>query len=286
MPLSTAHATTLTTPSGITSHVTFTPVDDPAAPVLVIRPAFGAPATYYRHLTPALAEVGLASLVVEYPGRETRDGIGRETTYGYDALATEVHESVMAHVRELRPDTPVVLLGHSLGGHVSAFAAALHAGGPDAVDGIVLATSASPYWRGYGPRGRVRSFAGTALMAGVARAVGYWPGDRLKFWGRQSRVLVDDWARLARTGRVAPRGARVDYEQALAAYDGPVLTISVPHDTLAPQGGLEQMLRWMPKARVTRWHSPEDVGHITWVRHHEQIVPVIAAWIEENIAAR
>lgn len=75
MHSTTALEATVTTTSGLTSHVTFIPVDDPAAPVLVIRPAFGAPASYYRHLTQALAEAGLASLVVEYPGRETRDGI-------------------------------------------------------------------------------------------------------------------------------------------------------------------------------------------------------------------
>ena len=286
MHSTTALEATVTTTSGLTSHVTFIPVDDPAAPVLVIRPAFGAPASYYRHLTPALAEVGLASLVVEYPGRETRDGIGRETTYGYDALATGVHESVMTHVRELRPDAPVVLLGHSLGGHVSIFAAALHPDGPAAVDGVILAASASPYWRGYGAPGRVRSFAGTALMATVARAVGYWPGDRLKFWGRQSRVLVQDWSRMARTGRVRPSGAQVDYEAALGAYGGQVLAISLPNDSFAPVGGLEQMLRWVPKARVTRWHSPDDLGHIQWVRRNADVVPVIAAWVEENIAAR
>lgn len=157
--------------------VTWTEHENPLAPVLVIWPAFGTPATFYRHLTPALAQAGMASVVVEYPGRETRGGVDRQTDYGYDALATSVHTAVIAHVRESKPGAPVFLLGHSLGGHVAVFASALAAGTPAEPDGIILAATASPYWRGYGWRGLPKSFVGTGLMAAVAQGVGYWPGD-------------------------------------------------------------------------------------------------------------
>lgn len=191
-------------------HVTatFTPAGTDDAPLLVIWPAFGTPATFYRHLTPALAEEGMASLVVEYPGRETPRGIGRHPTYGYDVLAQQVHEAVMTAAHELRPNAPVFLLGHSLGGHVAMFAAATHPEGPAAPRGVIFAASGNPYWRAYGVTGFACSLMGTASMAAVARAVGYWPGDRLRFWGRQSRVLVADWARLARTGQGNPLGRR------------------------------------------------------------------------------
>lgn len=267
--------------------VTFTPADDPLAPVLVIWPAFGAPATFYRHLTPALARAGMASLVVEYPGRETRDGVGRHSTYGYDALATSVHNAVLRYVSSERPDAPVYLLGHSLGGHVSLFASAVQrAGRADTMPrGLILVASASPYWRGYGLAGLPRSFAGTALMSLVSRGVGYWPGDRLRFWGRQSRVLVADWARFARSGRVRPAGARTDYMRALAEYDGDVLAISLPDDPLAPIAALERLLQLAPAAHVTRRHAAKKVGHIQWVRHHEEIVDLIASWVHSRESA-
>lgn len=276
----------LTWAPGQDIDVTDTPTQGPCVAVLVIWPAFGTPARYYRHLTPVLAQHGMASVVVEYPGRDTDDGIGRHTEYGYDALATNVYEAVMTHVRQEHPDTPVYLLGHSLGGQVCVFAAALHAGTPLAPDGVVLVATANPYWRGYAGLAALRSYVGTATMAAVARGVGYWPGDRLAFWGRQSRVLVADWARFARTGRLNPRGATRDYDQAVAAYDGDVLALSLPDDDLAPVPALERLLVLMPRAAVTRWHAPTALGHIQWVRDNSTVVPVIVDWVRAHVATR
>ena len=285
----------LTWAAGRPVDITFTPADSgaaragtSAAPVLVIWPAFGAPAPFYRHLTPALAAAGMASLVVEYPDRDTPTGAGRHSTYGYDALATGVHQAVMTWVRRECPGSPVFLLGHSLGGQVSLLAAAVHTSDDDraagcAPDGVILAASASPYWRGFGPAGFVRTFFGTAAMALVARGVGYWPGDRLRFWGRQSRVLVADWARFARAGRVRPAGAQRDYGAALADYDGEVLAISLPEDTLAPVSALERLLALVPRASITRWHAPTRLGHVQWVRRNETVVPIIAEWVFARI---
>lgn len=270
-------------------EVTFTPAEDEAAPLLVVWPAFGTPARFYRHLAPALAAAGLANVVVEYPGRETPRGVGRHSSYGYDALATKVHEAVMTYAHRERPEAPVYILGHSLGAHIALFAAAMHAG-DDATRagfsprGLALVATGSPYWRGFERNGFLRSYLGTGFMAFVARTVGYWPGDRLKFWGRQSGVLVADWARLARTGHVRPKGAERSYDDALAAYTGDVLAISLPEDPLAPVTALEELLKLVPRARVTRRHAAIRVGHIQWVRRHEEIVGLTAEWVHTQEA--
>ena len=135
-------------PGGAQLDVTLTEVDDPGAPVLIIWPAFGAKARFYRQLARALAERGLASAVVEWRGHgDSTPLVDRESSFGYDELARVDAPAVTAAVRAARPHSPVVLLGHSLGGHVCTLYAATHAG---EVDGLVLVGSASPYFRNYG----------------------------------------------------------------------------------------------------------------------------------------
>lgn len=264
-------------PDGSVVDVTVTPVADPSAPTFIIWPAFGARARFYRQLSRALAERGYASAIVEWPGRgDSTPHVTRRSRFGYHALAAEYAPAVTGAIRALSPESPIYILGHSLGGHVGALYAATHV---SEISGLVLAASASPYFKPYGAVGLVRSYAGTTSMTTVARIVGYWPGDTLKFWGRQSRVLVADWSRTARTGRFAPAGADVDYEKALAAADLDVFAFSIEDDPLAPTAAVDEMVSKLKSARVERWHSAQPVGHIQWVRNHDEILNHLDTWM-------
>lgn len=264
----------------------WTKTDDATDPVVIILPAFGAPVKFYRRLTPVLADAGISSLAVEYPGRDTRGGITRATVYGYDDLARKVVPAAIRQVREERGEVPIFLLGHSLGGQVSLFAAAAAQGTADEVDGVILAASASPFWRGYGQRGIGASLIGASSMALVSRTIGYWPGDVFKFWGRQSRVLVSEWARWARTGKLRFGAGSPDYMRLLREYSGDVLALSIVGDPLAPVSALERMVAMTPQAQVTRWHSEKNIGHINWVRDNATFVAQIVPWIKERARAQ
>ncbi|WP_050670977.1 alpha/beta hydrolase family protein [Luteipulveratus halotolerans] len=269
-------------PDGSQLEVTLTEVDDAGAPVLIVWPAFGAKARFYGQLARALAARGIASAVVEWRGQGgSTPRVDRDASFGYHDLASVDAPAVTAAVRAARPHSPLVLLGHSLGGHVSTLYATTH---PGEVDGLILVGSASPYFRGYGWTGIPRSYIGTSFMALTSRVVGYWPGDRLKFWGRQSTVLIRDWSRLSRTGRWQPAGADVDYENAMETAQLDVLTISIEGDPLAPVKAVHALTDRLRSARVTSWHSARRVGHIQWVRNHDEILDRIEQWLKVTVA--
>ncbi len=127
---------------------------------------------------------------------------GRSTRYGYRELLTRDWPRALAVVRERFAARPVFLLGHSLGGQLSALYLALE---PTAAAGLGLVATSTPYFRRYGPLGGVRVLVGSQLMVAVSRLLGYLPATG--FGSRQAAGLIADWGRQARTGRCRGRPA-------------------------------------------------------------------------------
>lgn len=239
------------------------------APIVIV-PAMGVPARAYGRLAGALGDVGHAVYVVELP--TTGD-------VGYDALVAgpvgeAVDEAVGSTASEPAPG--VVLLGHSLGGQLALLAAAVR----DDVAAVALPATGTVHWRGSDPATALRFLAVSQFAAATARIVGEWPGDRFGFGGRQPRRLISDWARIARTGRLAPRGARDRYEPGLAALTLPVLSLTLAGDTYAPRSAADALLRAVPRADVTRRHLPGDHHHVAWLREPTAVAGEVAAWLE------
>jgi len=118
--------------------------------------------------------------------------------------------------------------------------------------------------------------------------LGWWPGDRLGFGGRQPEAVIRDWSRVVRTGRYAAGTGTFDYEAALADYRGAVLAIDVVGDVLAPRTAMDALLAKAPRARVTRLDyipsrgEAEPGAHLTWVRDRDGVAPAIVAWLRSR----
>ncbi|MEV6975311.1 alpha/beta fold hydrolase [Kitasatospora sp. NPDC093806] len=250
--------------------------------VAVLWPALGVKADHYRAFAAELARTGFAVVAVDLRGQgASRPRPGRATRHGYHELATVDWPAVLRAVRDRFGTLPVHSVGHSLGGQLSLLHAAAH---PGAVDGVVLVAAGSVDHRGFPGLHGPRVLAATHLTAAVAGAVGYWPGDRLGFAGRQSAVLLRDWARICRTGRFEPAGADRDYEALLAGATVPVLAVSMAGDRLAPVPAVDRLCAKVPAAPVTRHHHGADAArppdHFRWVRDSGAIADRIRAWAD------
>ncbi|WP_018214817.1 alpha/beta hydrolase family protein [Salinispora vitiensis] len=243
------------------------PAETADAPLVLISPAMGVPARYYRPFATALRAAGLAVAVADLRGTgASTPRPSRRCRYGYAELATDVG-AVLATLKEQRNGRRTLLLGHSLGGQTALLHLALTPGHD--VDGLALVAVGLPWWRSYppGPRGyAVLPFSQTIAVA--TRLLGVWPG--WGFGGRLARGVVRDWAYTARTGRF-PQLDGVDAEAALRDLRTPVLAVSVDNDQYTPHETLDHLCAKLTGAPITRErHGAEPGGsrldHFSWTR--------------------
>jgi len=243
------------------------PAETADAPLVLISPAMGVPARYYRPFATALRAGGLAVAVADLRGTgASTPRPSRGCRYGYAELTTDVG-AVLAALKERRNGRRTLVLGHSLGGQAALLHLALQPGHD--VDALALVAVGLPFWRTYpaGPRGYgVLPF--TQTVAATTRLLGVWPG--WGFGGRQARGVIRDWAYTARTGRF-PHLDNVDAEAALRDLRTPVLAVSVDNDEYTPHETLDHLCGKLASAPITRErHRAEPAGshlnHFSWAR--------------------
>ncbi|MFR9750682.1 alpha/beta fold hydrolase [Nocardia sp. 004] len=254
---------------------------DTPRPVLVIVPGLGVPAGYYELFASSLAARGFDMAIGELRGNgDSRPKPSSASTYGYHELVSVDFPAIFEVVREQFPDSTPYLLGHSLGGQLGLMYASRIRG---RLGGLILIASGTPYYRGYPGLSRPGMLFGTAAISLTANLAGFWPGDRLSGgFGRQSKVLVSDWARLARTGRFIPVGADIDYEERIARLTLPVLSITMTDDDLTPLSSAEHLLEKLPNAEITRWRQQEELGHNGWILQYTDTVDRIEKWLRDR----
>jgi predicted alpha/beta hydrolase len=248
--------------------------EDTSAPVVVIWPAMGTPARYYRHLAAELGAHGLGVLVVDLRGTgASTPRPSRASRYGYADLAGDV--GAVLDLPELK-GRRVFLLGHSLGGQACVLHLALN---PDArVEGLALVAVGLPYYRTYGRRKGLGVLAFTQSIEAVSVLLRVWPG--WGFGGRQARGVIRDWGYTARRGRFPHMGG-ADTEAALAAFRTPVLAVSVDRDQYTPAPTLDHLVGKLGAAPVERVHyttaeAGAPLDHFVWTRASKPLAALIA----------
>lgn len=232
--------------------------DDPGGPLVMIWPAMGVPARFYRPFATALQRAGLAVAVADLRGTgASTPRPSRRSRYGYATLVDDVGAVLAAH----RNGRPLVLLGHSLGGQ----ACLLHLAGSggDGVAGLALVAVGLPYWRCYRDWRRYGVVPYAQTIHATATVLGVWPG--WGFGGRQARGVIRDWAYTARTGRF-PRLGGVDREPAVASLRTPVLAVSLEHDQFTPAPTVDHLVGKLAAAPVQRTHHGGGADHFSWAR--------------------
>ncbi|MCO1598987.1 alpha/beta fold hydrolase [Micromonospora sp. RHAY321] len=257
------------------------PEGDAGAPAVVIWPAMGVRARYYRPFAAALRAAGLAVVVADLRGTgASTPAPSRADRHGYSELAGDVGAVLAALKRRLDGRTRL-LLGHSLGGQAALLHLALD--GTDAVDGLALVAVGIPYWRTYPGRRGLGVLPYTQGIAATAGLLGVWPG--WGFGGRQARGVIRDWAYTARTGRF-PRLDGTDTEAAVRAVRTPVLAVSVDDDQYTPHETMDHLCAKLTAAPVTRERytvaqAGAPLDHFTWVRAGAPLARRIAGFASD-----
>jgi predicted alpha/beta hydrolase len=187
-------------------------------------------------------------------------------------------------MRNRHPNAPIYLAGHSLGGHLSLMARALY---PEQVAGVALLTTATPWYRCFAGRERQLIKFLIAAVPPLTALLGYYPGNRLGFGGREARRLMADWLVMARDNRYSAAGVDRDFEAMVQADGCPVLSIHCDRDELAPLKAIEGVTGRLSNHAVD-WYgiTSAELGmkadHVSWAKRPALAARAICTWIDAN----
>jgi predicted alpha/beta hydrolase len=158
----------------------------------------------------------------------------------------------------------------------------------DQIAGVVLIASGTVHLPCY----PITLRAGIRALLGLARwsraTLGYFPGKRLGFGGREASGVMQDWGHVARTGRYEPVGSTRDYEMAIATLRRPVLGINFAADSWAPARAGKGLLDKLQAQSAVHWFwSTADtkgvvLDHFSWLKHPELVAPAVARFMVER----
>lgn len=236
-------------------------------PVVLFLPGLGVPISYYRPFLQLWADAGYHVHGLELRGmpHSSIDNV-RTTDFGYrHALEFDIPAAL-----EVLPGTLAVLAGHSLGGQLALLFAASNAGPSARV--VAIAAGSSFHGTVATRRGRRIRRRQAAAVPMIVRALGYFPGHRLGFGGRQPRSMMRDWALEAQTGRYDLTGSAVDHEAALGLLPNRVLMLTLEGDRLITEAAAEHLASRLTSAELTagRVNAAANDGaafnHFRWAR--------------------
>ena len=271
------------TQTGITL---FEPEQKATKGVVLIFPAMGVRASYYKTMAGTMAsDTEFSVITADLRGHGLSSvRASRQVNYGFKDLLHYDYEGVVQKTKELYPNLPLYLLGHSLGGQLSCLYMAKNS---ETFKGLILIAACSVYYKAWGKR-KWHTLLGTQACRVLAQVVGHYPGEKVGFGGRESRGLVRDWSYQARTGNYVPASDDFDYEAAMKQLNIPTLVFSFKNDRYSPISAvthLYQKLGSHSSGSLTHHHlhkarhQPNFVyGHFNWVKQPEEIIRLIKEW--------
>lgn len=273
--------------SGVRVPVRFFPASN-SSPKVVLLPALGVPAGFYRRLGEGLAAHGVSVLLMEQRGHgKSPYRAGKGADFGFQAYLEEDIPAALAWLAKAQPSGPLYLGGHSLGGHMASIMAARHG---TEVAGIVHLACGFPHHRLFGLSAALMVRFVAMLVPVMTALLGYYPGHRLGFGGREYRGLMADWRRWAMQG-CYDDAALPGIEAAMAAYSGRLLSIAFDQDDYASDAAVAYSYSRFQNAAVsvvklTVQEQGDYLGHFDWARQPGGVIDVLADWLSQDEPCR
>ena len=256
-----------------------------AVGAVLVAPATGVPSRFYLPFLLFLRDRGFSSLVFDYRGV----GASRHC----DAKASSARKqdwgeldmpAALEALSSRAPGLPLTLVGHSAGGQLMGLMDNVAS-----LERIVQVSASSGYIGGMKLRTRLICWALLTIYIPLCCWIFGYAKTAVIGWGEDlpKRVALQ-WARWCRTKGYLES----DFGASIATHHYeelrcPVLNLSAEDDPLATAENVEDLLRLMPNARVTRRrlrpsdYALEHIGHVGFFRRSHK-----ALWgeIEEFLA--
>ena len=210
----------------------------------------------------------------------------RANNFGYKEILNVDLATILPELKREAAGKPFWLSGHSLGGQFALLHASRHAA---AADGIILIAGGSNY-HGAMPDGqKLKRHIGLRFVRLVDQALGFFPGDKVGFGGRQPLNMILDWTHEALTGTYRVIGDATNYDDELSRLSLPVLMISLSGDPLVPKTSATFLARKLKQARVTQIelqakdHGLPRFDHFRWARKPAPVLAKVDEWVRDGL---
>ena len=259
----------------------------PGKGLVAFLPALGASVDYYRPMAEAWAAMGYRVATVELRGgKQSSVRDVRAHNFGYHEILNLDLASIVPRLRAEAAGQPFLLAGHSLGGQFALLYASRH---PSDVDAVVLLAGGSNYYGAMPRRKQLTRYLGLRTVRTIDQALGFFPGDKLGFGGRQPFNMILDWTQEALTGRYRVQGDASDYDRELQQLEVPVLMVSLHGDALVPRPSADYLARKLARARVAQVELEAEDGkpyhHFGWVKAPAPVLAPVDRWIGAQFSA-
>ncbi len=247
-----------------------------AKETLVFLPALGVRASYYKGFIEETAnKLGLRVLTVDWRGHGSSSlRPAKDVDFGYQQLLDDMDE-LLSWIEEQYPDQPISLGGHSLGGQLSCLFYGRYS---DRVKQLLIIASCSVYYKGWSGIGKLRVWMVGKVFYGIARLVGYFPGEQVGFGGREAKGVMKDWGHNATSGKYELAGSSFHYDDAMQQAQPKILAINYKPDTFAPFEATEYLInKFNTNSQKTHLLLP-DKTHFNWVKDTGSTLDEVGKW--------
>jgi len=226
---------------------------------VIINAATGVRASHYRRYAAFLAMHGFDAITYDYRGiGESRRGDLRKCGFRWSDWGMFDFDAVMRFARERRPDRPIFVVGHSVGGALPGLAeSAVH------VRRILSVGGQFGHWPDYAHGQRWRLFwKWHVAMPLLTAAYGYFPGSRFGWLEDLPAGVAFEWAfQRGALERNHPRQMRAEVRRRIASVSADILAVGMSDDPYATPAALRRILSNYTGARAEIVIlSPSDIG--------------------------
>jgi predicted alpha/beta hydrolase len=260
--------------------IAFYPADK-AKVTLLMLPAMGVRASFYRHFAKYMSENGIAVYLMEQRGHgHSTYRASRQHDFAcVDYIEEDIKTAISWIKSKCVPETPFYLGGHSMGGHMAVSYAGLF---PDDIDGLLTIACGLPHPDVFDGKVGRRITSLARLLPFILFLWGYFPGERIGFAGREFKSYMKDWLVMVQTGNYDFKNVSANIEAGIRNFTKPVHIFSVEADDFAPIKSVGAIGDKFVNADVARPHlTAADldgcIGHFDWVKGMKTAAPKVAA---------
>ena len=254
---------------------------------VICLPAMGVRATFYKSFAKELNSKGYNVIIADWRGHgKSSVRASRKVNFGYKELISDIRQ-LIEHSEVWFPNSKKLIIGHSLGGQVGSLFTSRFT---EIIDGLILITSCSVYYKGWDKRTSLKLFFAGKLFYPLSKIFGYFPGDIIGFGGKEAQFVMKDWCFNTISGNYQITNSSFDYENSLNKLCKNILSISIENDYLASKSAVENLNeKFNPKSNIEHIHLTEKetkikpLNHFSWAKKPKYFTELIEKWINGNI---